>query len=76
VRDTGEPVPPALLTRIFEPFVSPVGHARGAGLNLAAAYGLVLESNGAIWASLPPDGGVEYTILLRMAGKPEAPDPA
>jgi signal transduction histidine kinase len=76
VRDTGEPVPPALLTRIFEPFVSPIGHARGAGLNLAAAYGLVLESNGAIWASLPPDGGVEYTILLRMAEKPEAPDPA
>ena len=70
VRDTGEAVPAAMLPRLFEPFVAPAGHARGAGLSLAAAYGLVLQSSGAIWASLPPDGGVEYTIVLPAVEEP------
>jgi len=68
VRDTGERVPASMLPHLFEPFVAPAGRARGAGLNLAAAYGLVVQSGGAIWASIPQEGGVEYTIVLPAVG--------
>jgi len=70
VRDSGEPVAASMLPHLFEPFVAPAGHARGAGLSLAAAYGLVLKSSGAIRASLPKDGGVEYTIVLPAVEEP------
>jgi signal transduction histidine kinase len=70
VRDTGEPVPAPMLPHLFEPFVAPAGRARGAGLSLAAAYGLALQSSGAIWASLPGEGGVEYTLVLPAAESP------
>ena len=80
VRDTGETVPPDLLPSLFEPFVAPLARSRGAGLQMAAVYGIVTQSGGHIWASTPESGGLQVTIVLpRVAQAPasaEAEAPA
>jgi len=85
VRDTGETVPPDLLPSLFEPFVAPLARSRGAGLQLAAVYGIVTQSGGHIWASTPRTGGLQITIVLprivaapasaRTGMPPEAQEP-
>jgi len=65
VQDNGVGVPPELLPRIFEPFVS--GHLDdgGTGLGLAICYGIVQQHNGQISVISPcHNGGTKMTITL------------
>ena len=51
-------------TSIFEPTIVPKKAARGAGLNRAAVYGIVLQMGGRISVDTPPGGGVTFAIRL------------
>jgi PAS domain S-box-containing protein len=64
VRDTGPGIPPAVLSRIFEPFYTTKEVGQGTGLGLAIAYGIVQEHGGQIVASNHPDGGAVFTVEL------------
>ncbi|HET9554402.1 MAG TPA: ATP-binding protein [Anaeromyxobacteraceae bacterium] len=65
VRDTGPGIPPALLPRIFEPFVTT--KAEGTGLGLPISARIVARSGGAIEATNAPEGGAIFTVRLPSA---------
>jgi CheY-like chemotaxis protein len=63
VRDTGRPIEPAALGRIFEPF-SGTPEVGESGLGLASVYGIVKQSGGHIEVSSEPERGTAFTIYL------------
>lgn len=77
--DTGCGMPPELLTRIFEPFVSQdrrlsgsggtraVGEERGSGLGLTLCRRLVEQVGGSVWVTSTPGAGSCFTLLLPAA---------
>lgn len=69
VRDTGPPLDSASAARVFEPFAREAAGGRGAGLELAAAYGLVSQNGGQLQASNEPGGGVSFTVVLPAAAQ-------
>ncbi len=65
IRDTGTGlIDPA---RVFEPFYSTkeAGSSKGMGLGLSISYGIVGSFGGDIECRNHPEGGAEFTILLR-----------
>lgn len=67
VEDSGPGIPEALLSRLFEPFVT--GRAReggraGTGLGLAIARGVISRHGGTIRAGASELGGARFTIDL------------
>jgi two-component system C4-dicarboxylate transport sensor histidine kinase DctB len=67
IRDTGEGlIDPA---RVFEPFYSTkkAGSSKGMGLGLSISYGIVGSFGGDIECRNHPEGGAEFTIILRQA---------
>ena len=64
VRDTGNGIPPDVLSRIFEPFYTTKDVGKGTGLGLAITYGIVQEHGGEIIATNHPEGGAVFTIEL------------
>ena len=64
VRDTGNGIPPDVLSRIFEPFYTTKDVGQGTGLGLAITYGIVQEHGGEIIATNHPGGGAVFTIEL------------
>jgi two-component system C4-dicarboxylate transport sensor histidine kinase DctB len=67
VADTGPGI--AEPTRIFEPFYSTkdVGASKGMGLGLSISYGIIGSFGGDLTCENRPEGGAEFTILLRRA---------
>ncbi len=81
VRDEGAGMEPAVLERVFEPFVQgPQGSARqtgGLGLGLALVKGLVELHGGSVSAhSGGPGSGSEFVVDLPLADPPSARPPA
>ncbi len=62
--DTGPGIPPELLDRIFDPFVSH-GKKKGAGLGLSIARRIVEEHGGRIWAKNSSEGAA-FIIQLPL----------
>ena len=62
IHDTGEPVPPELRDRIFEPFVDQTSRYAGVGLSVAAR--LIELHGGDIFLQPPADGGNCFVITL------------
>jgi len=60
--DTGEGIPPELLPRIFEPFVTT--KKTGTGLGLSISYRLIEAHNGRIAVTSERGAGTTFTILL------------
>jgi two-component system sensor histidine kinase KdpD len=68
VADRGPGIPAAALRRIFEPFYRVEGaRARGTGLGLAVAKGLIEAHGGRIWVENRPDGGAKFAFTLPLS---------
>ena len=65
IEDNGHGIPPELLPKVFEPFVSSHLDEGGTGLGLAICYGIVEQHNGTIVANSPTaGGGTQMSITL------------
>lgn len=67
VEDNGPGIPAEVLPQIFEAFVTSRLDARGTGLGLAVAEGIVQQHGGTIEASNRPGGGARIEIRLPAA---------
>jgi signal transduction histidine kinase len=67
VEDNGPGIPTDSLPNIFEAFVTTRLDARGTGLGLTVAEGIVTEHGGSISASNLPDGGACLQVRLPAA---------
>lgn len=77
VSDNGPGIDPEVLSRIFEPFVTTRLDARGTGLGLAVADGIVREHGGVILARNRPasvGGGAEFEVMLPLHPQPSPAD--
>jgi C4-dicarboxylate-specific signal transduction histidine kinase len=75
VSDTGGGIPPAVLGRIFEPFVTTKGPESGTGLGLSISHGLIQAMGGTIEARNSTEGAV-FTITLPAAAEALEPERA
>jgi PAS domain S-box-containing protein len=66
IRDTGLGIPPADISRIFEPFYSSK-HSPAAGLGLASAFGVVKKFNGDIRVESTPGIGTEFSVIFPVS---------
>ncbi|HEY7465430.1 MAG TPA: ATP-binding protein [Dehalococcoidia bacterium] len=72
VADRGPGIPAAALRRIFDPFYRVEGAtARGTGLGLAVAKGLIEAHGGRIWVENRPDGGAKFAFTLPLSNGEE-----
>jgi len=67
VEDDGAGIPANLLPNIFEAFVTSRLDARGTGLGLSVAEGIVFQHGGTIEASNRPAGGARLEVKLPSA---------
>ncbi len=77
VRDTGPGIPPAILDRLFEPFVTtkqghdhPDAAPKGTGLGLCICRDLIRQAGGDIAVTSPPGNGATFTLTLPLAAPP------
>jgi len=68
VTDNGPGIPPNVLPKVFEAFVTTRLDARGTGLGLTVAEGIVTQHGGTITAANRPQGGASLEVLLPAAG--------
>lgn len=82
VSDNGTGIPPEVLPRIFEPYMSTKGAGRGTGLGLAIVRRLVEDLGGKVGVRSRPGEGTTFTVrlptrdALRPAFRAPPPDPA
>jgi signal transduction histidine kinase len=67
VEDNGPGIPPEVLPEIFDAFVTTRLDARGTGLGLTVAEGIVNQHHGVITAANRPGGGARLEVLLPAA---------
>jgi signal transduction histidine kinase len=67
VLDNGPGIPSHVLPNLFEAFVSTRLDARGTGLGLTVAEGIVTQHGGTITASNRPEGGALLEVMLPAA---------
>lgn len=67
VEDNGPGIPPEVLPDIFEAFVTTRLDARGTGLGLTVAEGIVNQHGGTINAANRPGGGARLEVVLPAA---------
>jgi len=68
VEDNGHGIPAHVLPDIFDAFVTERLDARGTGLGLTVAEGIIAQHGGAITASNRPQGGACLEVSLPAAG--------
>ncbi|MDX2150951.1 MAG: HAMP domain-containing sensor histidine kinase [Bryobacteraceae bacterium] len=71
VEDDGPGIPADVLPDIFDAFVSSRLDARGTGLGLTVAEGIVQQHGGTIAASNRPEGGASLSVCLPAADHQE-----
>lgn len=64
VRDNGPGLPPELIDKIFEPFVTTKEPGKGTGLGLAVCARLIEGMGGVIHADNAAEGGAVFRVLL------------
>jgi two-component system NtrC family sensor kinase len=72
VRDDGAGIPPDVLPKIFEPFVTTKEHGHGTGLGLAVSRSIIERHSGKISVQSEVGKGTTVTIALPVPGV-EAP---
>ena len=71
VSDNGEGIPPDLITKVFEPFVTTKG-GKGTGLGLATVFGIVRQHKGAITVYSTPGLGTTFQVFLPFSSQPSS----
>jgi len=69
IRDEGCGIRPEDLPKIFEPFFTTKATGKGTGLGLAAAFGIVKQHKGAIFAYSELGAGTVFHVLLPLTEK-------
>ena len=64
VADNGPGLPPEVIARLFEPFVTSKPVGKGLGLGLSISYGIVQNFDGHIRGGNRPEGGAEIVVEL------------
>ncbi len=64
VRDDGSGIPPEILPRIFEPFLTTKETGRGVGLGLAISHSILERHNGNIEVQSEVGRGTAFTVTL------------
>jgi signal transduction histidine kinase len=64
ISDTGNGIPPELLTRIFDPFFTTKPIGKGTGLGLSIAYGIINKHKGKIEVESTVGQGTTFRIYL------------
>jgi len=72
VRDDGSGIPPEILPRIFEPFLTTKETGRGVGLGLAISHSILERHNGSIEAQSELGRGTTFTVSLPWDAEPAA----
>jgi two-component system, NtrC family, sensor kinase len=68
VRDDGSGIPPEILSRIFEPFVTTKESGHGVGLGLAVSHSIVERHRGTIAVQSELGRGTTFTVRLPLNG--------
>ncbi len=71
VRDDGAGIPPEILPRIFEPFLTTKETGRGVGLGLAISQSILERHNGSIEVQSEVGRGTTFTLTLPCEAAPE-----
>jgi len=66
ISDTGQGIPPELMSRIFDPFFTTKPVGKGTGLGLSVSYGIIDKHGGHIEAHSAPGQGSTFTIWLPL----------
>jgi signal transduction histidine kinase len=67
IADTGHGIPPEVLPKIFEPFVTTKERGNGTGLGLTVVLGIIQEHGGSITVDSTLGQGTTFTLLLPSA---------
>lgn len=67
VTDTGEGIPPDVITRIFDPFYTTKALDKGTGLGLSVCLGIVKHHKGSIRVDSMPKKGTTFLVNLPLA---------
>ncbi|HEV8318200.1 MAG TPA: ATP-binding protein [Vicinamibacterales bacterium] len=74
IRDTGTGIPPELVSKIFDPWVTTKPAGRGAGLGLSITRDVIERLGGTISATSTPGKGA--TFVVELPGAPAEATPA
>lgn len=64
VRDTGEGVPPKIVSKLFEPFVTSKDPGKGTGLGLSISKGIIKSHSGRLFLDAEYTQGARFVFLL------------
>ncbi len=64
VEDTGNGIPPELLTKIWDPFITTKPQGKGTGLGLSISSGIIRNHGGSISASNREGGGAKIAFKI------------
>src|SRR5262249_29686685 len=70
VRDDGGGIPPEVLPKVFEPFVTTKEHNHGTGLGLAVSRSIIHRQSGTITLQSELGKGTTITITLPVFSSP------
>jgi CheY-like chemotaxis protein/two-component sensor histidine kinase len=74
VRDTGTGIAPEVIDKIFDPYFTTKGPAKGSGMGLAVVHGIVESHGGGITVNSRPGRGSTFTVFLPATRQTQALD--